>query len=242
MHNVRQISRKLIRLAAVSGIVALLIAVVYYAAVLYLARRYTIDTILPGERAACFQLEPSSLTSRQLEILLRVEDPRFFEHGGVDFSTPGAGITTITQGLVKGLYFKKFRPGIAKVKQSLIAALVLDPLMAKKDQLRLFINTVYLGPKANGFEQAANVYFHKSFEQLTEDEYIAIVAMIIAPAAFDIEKFPDRNRERVTRIKRLVAGEYEPRGLFDLYYGPLDRKTQENLPSLSYFGHYYDSR
>jgi membrane peptidoglycan carboxypeptidase len=158
----------------------------------------------------------------------------------VDFSTPGAGITTITQGLVKHLYFDQFRPGIAKIKQTLIAIYVLNPLMSKEDQLRFFINTVYLGRGINGFEQAAKVYFHKSFAQLTDDEYISIVAMIIAPETFNIEKFPARNRERVERIKRLVSGEYKPRGLFDLYYGPLDAETQKNIPLLSYFKSYYE--
>jgi membrane peptidoglycan carboxypeptidase len=233
-------SRKIL-ICAVSAVVMIVLAVVvYYSSEVYSARRFTIDTILPGEEAAHYPLEPSSLTSRQMEILLKVEDPCFFEHGGVDFSTPGAGITTITQGLVKRLYFDKFKPGLAKIKQTLIAAYVLDPLMSKKDQLRLFINTVYLGPRTNGFEQAANAYFRKSFAQLTEDEYIAIVAMVIAPETFDIGKFPDRNSERVKRIKRLVSGEYKPRGLFDLYYGPLDAETQKNLPPLSYFKCYYE--
>jgi membrane peptidoglycan carboxypeptidase len=229
-----------VNLYAAAAIIASLVAVTYYSWVLYSARRYTIDTILPREKAHHYPIAPSTLSSRQLEILLKVEDPRFFEHNGVDFSTAGAGITTITQGLVKHLYFDQFRPGIAKIKQTLIAACVLDPLMSKEDQLRLFINTVYLGRKTNGFEQAAHVYFHKSLAQLTEDEFIAIVAMIIAPETFNIEKFPARNKERVERIKRLVNGEYKPSGLFDLYYGPLDAETQKNIPPLSYFRSYYE--
>lgn len=219
--------------------VAALGIVCWYSLDVYSARQYTIEAIIPRKIATRYPLEPSSLTPRQLEILLKVEDPRFFEHGGVDFSTPGAGITTITQSLVKHLYFDKFKPGIAKIRQTLIAAFALDPLMPKTDQLRLFINTVYLGPRAAGYEQAAQVYFQKSFAQLTEDEFIAITAMIIAPETFDIEKFPERNRERVNRIKKMVSGEYKPRGLFDLYYGPLDAETRKNLPPLSYFEYYY---
>ena len=223
-----------------AGIIVALAAVAYYSWVLYSARKYTVETILPREKVTFYPLTPSSLTPRQLEILLKVEDPHFFEHGGVDFSTPGAGITTITQGLVKHLYFDQFKPGLAKIKQTLIAAFVLDPLIPKGVQLRRFINTVYLGKGTSGFEQAAKIYFHKSFAQLTEDEYIAIVAMIIAPETFNIEKFPDRNKERANRIKRLISGEYKPRGLFDLYYGPLDAEIQKKIPPLSYFKFYYD--
>jgi membrane peptidoglycan carboxypeptidase len=224
---------------AIAGVLLAIILIAYYGWEILSARRYTINTVIPREKLDKYPLQLSSLTPQQLDILLKVEDPRFFEHHGVDFSTPGAGITTITQGLVKILYFKKFEPGIAKIKQTLIAACVLDPLMPKEDQLVLFINSVYLGPNAKGFEQAANYYFHKRFDQLIEDQYIAIVAMIIAPDAFNIGKYPERNKERVDRIKRLVSGGYKPKGLFDLYYGELDQETQENLPPVSYFESYY---
>jgi membrane peptidoglycan carboxypeptidase len=232
--------RKILKYAVTAAMISLLMVVTRYSWVLYSARTYTTETILPRQKEVHYPIHPHSLNSRQLEILLKVEDPRFFEHKGVDFSTPGAGITTITQGLVKHLYFDQFKPGVAKIKQTLIAAFVLNPLMSKEDQLRLFMNTVYLGQGIKGFEQAAKFYFHKSFAQLTEDEYIAIVAMIIAPETFNVNKFPTRNQERVERIKRLISGEYKPRGLFDLYYGPLDTETQKNLPPLSYFKGYYE--
>lgn len=218
---------------------AVLCGTAYSAWIICSARAHTLSVVLPSVRAAHYALLPSDLTPRQLEILLKVEDPDFFHHSGVDFSTPGAGITTITQGLVKHLYFEKFEPGFAKLKQTLIAAFVLDPLMSKNEQLTLFINTVYLGHKTRGFEQASQFYFRKPFKSLTEDQYIALVAMIIAPAVFDAETHPDRNLERAVRIRRLVSGEYVPRGLFDMYYGPLDAETQKNLPPLSYFAYYY---
>jgi membrane peptidoglycan carboxypeptidase len=218
----------------------LLVAIAaYYSWVIYSARQYTVSTVLPNSQNADYALLPTDLSPHQLEILLKVEDPRFFEHGGVDFSTPGAGITTITQALVKLLYFDKFSPGIAKLKQTAIAACALDPLMPKQEQLRLFINMAYLGHNVRGFEQAAQAYFHKPFKQLGEEEYIAIVAMLIAPEVFSVRKFPPRNAERVARIKRVVSGEYKPRGLFDLYYGNIDVEVQKDLPPLSYFESYY---
>ncbi|MEW5912355.1 MAG: biosynthetic peptidoglycan transglycosylase [Thermodesulfobacteriota bacterium] len=207
--------------------------------VVYSARTYTEETLLPQLRAAHYALAPSDLTPRQLDILLKVEDSNFFHHGGVDLSTPGAGITTITQGLVKDLYFEHFQPGIAKYKQTLIAFYVLDPLMPKEEQLRLFLNTVYLGRGARGFAQAARTHFGKPFRELSEDQYIALVAMIIAPQVFDLHKHPARNAERVRRIKRLVSGEYRPRGLMDLYYGKMDPEAQKDLPPFSYFASYY---
>ena len=224
--------------AMVAGI-GLIAVASYFSCVVCSARQYTLDVVLPSARSASYALAVSDLTPCQLNILLKVEDPRFFDHGGFDFSTPGAGITTITQALVKHLYFDNFKPGIAKFKQTAIAAYALDPLMPKQEQLRLFINTSYLGQNVRGFEQAANAFFHKPFKQLNDDQYIAIVAMLIAPEVFDVQKFPARNAERVRRIKLLVSGEYKPRGLFDLYYGKIDAETRKNLPSFSYFESYY---
>ena len=63
---------------------------------------------------------------RRTAMLLAVEDPEFWTHRGVDYATPGQGRTTMTQGLVKFLYFDHFQPGFAKIEQSLIAWAVLD--------------------------------------------------------------------------------------------------------------------
>lgn len=62
----------------------------------------------------------TDLDRRQLSILLAMEDPGFYTHKGVDLKTPGAGLTTITQVLVKKLYFKEFKPGLRKIKQILL--------------------------------------------------------------------------------------------------------------------------
>ena len=230
---------KLLRRVGLIALVCVLGSAVYFAWVIHSAREYTANVLLPAYRNTPYSLAVSDLSPRQVEILLKVEDPRFFEHRGIDLSTPGGGITTITQALVKHLYFEKFSPGIAKLKQTAIARFVLDPLMAKSDQLRLFINTAYLGPNANGLSQASEAFFGKPFAQLKEDEYIALVAMLIAPATFDVRHYPERNRERVERIKRVVSGEYAPRGLFDIFYGKLDKDIQQNIPPLSYFESYY---
>ena len=98
----------------------------------------------------------------------------------------------------------------------------------------MYINTVYLGPGAHGFEPASQLYFRKPFKQLGEDEYIALVAMIIAPEVFDVRNQPERNAERVARIQSLIAGHYKPRSRCDVYYGKLDTDIQKNLPRFSY--------
>jgi membrane carboxypeptidase/penicillin-binding protein len=218
--------------------------IAYYAVIVLKARNYTKNVIVKNTITSSHWLDITDLSQRQINILLAVEDPGFYTHNGIDLSTPGAGITTITQGLVKKLYFEQFKPGIAKIRQTLIAVCVLDPIIPKNDQLSLFINIIYLGnvdgEHAIGFGKASQLYYGKSFHSLTEDEYISLVAVIIAPKTFHIKNHPDWNAERVARIKKLITGEYKPRGLMDMYYGILPPEViKSGLPSFSYFERYY---
>ena len=230
--------RKLhLALFALAGIFLLLI--VYYAVEVFQAREHTKNKVRPLLQSPAMALKLGDLTKRQLDILLAVEDPAFSQHNGMDLSTPGAGLTTITQSLVKILYFKKFQPGLAKIRQTLIAIFALDPLVSKKEQLTLYINLVGLGQGARGFAAAAQKYFSKPFKALNEDEYISLVAMIVAPRTFNLKRHPERNAERVARIKKLISGRYQPKGLYDLYYGKLDKDAQKEVAPFSYFESYY---
>ncbi|MCU7849906.1 MAG: hypothetical protein KZQ89_18340 [Candidatus Thiodiazotropha sp. (ex Lucinoma kastoroae)] len=46
-------------------------------------------------------LKFDELSERQQEIFIKVQDPNFWNHKGVEFSTPGSGWTTITQSIAK---------------------------------------------------------------------------------------------------------------------------------------------
>lgn len=219
---------------------------VYFTAIIIQARIGTPGIIKQALNAGNLTLQVSELSPWQLRALLAVEDPNFYHHQGVDLRTPGAGITTITQGLVKIYYFEKFKPGLAKLKQTLIARYALDPLVAKNDQLRLFINNIYLGSidgKAIiGLDQAAGAYYHKQIHDLSQTEYLSLIAMIIAPQNFHILDRPAANAERTRRIALVVSGAYHPKQLMDIYYGRLDRITRKGLPPASYFPAIYDSK
>ena len=157
-------------------------------------------------------------------ILLAIEDPRFYSHAGVDLRTPGAGWTTITQGLVKVYGYGGFVPGILhwrKLEQSL-TALVVNRRIPKDVQLAMFIDGAYMGTwrgkEVDGFDNAARVYFGRSLETLDDSQYLAIVAMLPGPDDLHVLARPDRNAERVHRIERLLAGECRPAGWRDVYY------------------------
>lgn len=73
-----------------------------------------------------------------------MEDPGFAEHDGVDFSTPGAGLTTITQSAAKRLAFETFRPGIGKIRQTGYA-MGLESRLSKDQILALWLDTLEMG-------------------------------------------------------------------------------------------------
>jgi membrane peptidoglycan carboxypeptidase len=162
-----------------------------------------------------------AVTPRRLDMLLAVEDPGFYEHSGVDFGTPGQGMTTLTQALVKRLYFDRFEPGFAKIEQSLIARFVLHPALSKKDQLEVFLNYASFGSRNGnpiiGFPEAARVFYGRDLASLTDDQFIGLVAMLPAPKNFDPLRHPEANAERSRRIKSLLAGRCRPTGLRDVY-------------------------
>ena len=170
--------------------------------------------------SARMSIDAKNLPRDKLDILLSVEDPKFFEHHGVDLATPGAGLTTITQALSKELYFDDFRPGIAKIKQT-ICALALDRRIDKWRQLDLFLNNAYMGTVDGrdivGFASAAQVYFDKAFDELNREEFISMVAVLPAPNALNPVMHPDENARRVRKIERMLAGDCQPDGLRDVF-------------------------
>ncbi|MBT1701038.1 transglycosylase domain-containing protein [Fulvivirgaceae bacterium PWU4] len=199
--------------------------VIYNFIIVVSARKETPLIVEKALQSEAMRLELADLTREQRHILLKVQDPNFYYHKGYDFSTPGTGLTTISQGLVKIFYFDDFKPGVQKIKQTLIARFAFDALTPKDTILKLFINKVYLGhhqgKAVNGFEDASRIYYSKSFNQLSEAEYLSLVAMIRAPATFHCIAHKNENQLRVSRIKTMLAGDYVPADNSDWLY---DRK------------------
>lgn len=85
-----------------TGILFLVFAVVvYYTGAVLIARSQTNEIVSTALTSDRMKLELEDLSAEQLDALLKIQDPNFYKHQGVDFETPGTGITTISQGLVK---------------------------------------------------------------------------------------------------------------------------------------------
>jgi membrane carboxypeptidase/penicillin-binding protein len=211
--------RRNARIALAALAVPLAALILYEGYALVRAKRHT-QAVLAA--AAQGELRYADLPARRREMLLRVEDPGFFRHRGIDFSTPGAGMTTITQSLVKHFYFDDFQPGFAKLEQSLIARFVLDPAMPKEAQLAAFLNSTPFGSvrgrRVTGFAAAARAFYGRELAALGDREFLSLVAMVKAPARLDPLRNAAANAERVRRIERLLAGQCAPQGLRDTDY------------------------
>jgi membrane peptidoglycan carboxypeptidase len=163
---------------------------------------------------------PDDLSQGKLQQLLRVEDPAFWQHGGVDVQTDGAGLTTLTQSLSKRLAFKRFKPGLPKIRQTTYAW-GLEARLSKKQILALFLDTAQLGRGAHGWMQgifATSVQLYgKQPAELTDRQWHRLIAVLIAPKEFDLLAPDNRLDDRVRRIERLLGGKCSPQGERDVW-------------------------
>lgn len=161
-----------------------------------------------------------SVPERWIAWLLQVEDPAFRTHAGIDMRTPGAGWTTLTQALVKIHVPGPSRGLIGKPLQTL-HALVLDAMVGKEDQLTLVLNTAYFGEGAAGpvigFPAAARAIYGRPLPDLSDAEYLGLVAMLVGPNQFHPVRGAEAHAERLGRVRALVGGRCEPAGWDDVY-------------------------
>jgi membrane peptidoglycan carboxypeptidase len=193
-------------LAVIAG-AALAGTIVYEAVSVALARADTQRLFAPYEAVTDNGAKPpAGLSSERIKTLLEVQDPQFWTHGGVDWSAPLA--TTVTQSVVKRLYFEEFEPGFSKIRQTLIAQFAVGPLTSKNAQIAAFIDV-------NGFDPAARKWFGKPLADLNDEEFLSLVATNNNPR--DYAPGTPANAERVQRIEKYLAGLCERRGLADVW-------------------------
>jgi monofunctional glycosyltransferase len=156
----------------------------------------------------------------RIDQLLLVEDPGFAHHSGVDFSTAGAGLTTFTQSVAKRAGFDQFKPGIMKIRL-MGYAIGLEHSLTKAQIIALWLDMVGMGRGPDGwmtgFYTASEQIYGRPPSQLTESEFLTLVAVPIAPRNFDLQKGNAALTERVSRIEHLVQGQCSPAGLNDVW-------------------------
>lgn len=147
-----------------------------------------------------------------IDIVLAIEDRRFYSHFGIDpvavgralwtnFTKGGVvqGGSTITQQLAKNLFYSPQRTMGRKFKEAL-AALVLEMKYTKQNILESYLNEIYLGQAGfvsiYGVREAAHRYFGKTLQELTVEETAMIAALIKGPNSYAPTKHPELAKQR----------------------------------------------
>ena len=124
-----------------------------------------------------------------------IEDPRFFQHHGVDwYGTLGAvrtfltggdtrGASTITQQVLRNLTEDKEVTVNRKIRE-IFRALQFEKNNTKQQILERYLNTIYLGKGCYGVQTAAQYYFGKDVWELTTAECASIIAITNNPELY----------------------------------------------------------
>lgn len=142
--------------------------------------------------------------------LIAVEDYRFYDHIGIDpYRIAGVviknittgkmeGASTITQQLAKNLFLYKDQTFTRKVNEWAVA-LQIERFYTKRQILEMYMNYVFLGAGAYGFEAGARTYFGKSLKDLNLEEAALLAAIPKSP-----EYSPTRNMEKAKMRRDVV--------------------------------------
>ena len=114
--------------------------------------------------------------------VIAAEDGHFYQHHGIDWqqvekvaqesSETGKisrGASTITQQLVKNLFFTTHRNPVRKAFEYTLAPLA-DRILGKQRTLELYLNVIEWGPGVYGAEAAAEYHYHTTAAQLDREE------------------------------------------------------------------------
>lgn len=146
-----------------------------------------------------------------VDALLAVEDIRFRDHMGIDpYRLAGAvvknittgskeGASTITQQLVKNLFLSNEQTYTRKVSEWMMA-LEVERFYTKNQILEMYMNYVFLGAGAYGFEAGARTYFGKTLKDLTLDEAALLAAIPKSPTQYS----PTRDMKKAKERRNMV--------------------------------------
>jgi len=163
---------------------------------------------------------PLSQISKNFQnALLAAEDGEFHSHHGVDkvammraavFTLMGRRLqsgSTLTQQLVKNLFFSFQRIWSRKFKEILIS-LQIESTFTKDQILEAYCNLVWFGGTAYGIEDAAMQFFGKSAAALTIPEAALLAGIVNSPIYFN----PYSHFENARNRQRLVLRRMKSKG------------------------------
>lgn len=155
-----------------------------------------------------YKFVPLSQISPDLQhAVIAAEDSRFYQHHGFDWHEIQVavdddldrdrtrGASTLTQQLVKNLFFGTSRSFIRKGVEATLVP-VAEIVLGKRRILELYLNIVEWGPGIYGAEAASRNYYKTSARNIGRQEGAQLAAILPAPLK--------RKPERMTRYSAII--------------------------------------
>lgn len=187
-----------------------------------------------GKEWARFQLDRreviplSAMPQHLINAFIAAEDWNFFNHSGI--SVKGIirstvvncmhgkivqGASTITQQLVKLLFFDGSRTFKRKIKEQL-CAIVAERQFSKQQILEIYLNHVYFGCGIYGVEAACQRFWGKSASHVTIEQAATLAGIVRNPGRYCPLLYPELSKRRrnviLSSMKKLhviTVDEYE---------------------------------
>lgn len=159
--------------------------------------------------------------------LIGVEDKRYLDHFGVDFKSIfrafvanikkmrfEQGGSTISQQLVKNLFFTNEKTFTRKLKE-MVVSIYIESRFPKEKILEAYLNEVYWGAlqgiKVKGVFAASAFYFNKKPEDITAYEGAILIGLLKGPSYFSPFKKIERLKERTAIVyEKLIQESFVP--------------------------------
>ena len=143
-----------------------------------------------------------------INALIAAEDDGFFEHAGVDLGGLaravselimtghiGSGGSTLTMQVARNYSLSLERTFLRKFNEILLA-LEIERALTKEEIFELYVNRVFLGHRAYGFEAAAQTYYGKSLNELTLGQHAMLAGIPKAPSSNNPLSNPEVGKDR----------------------------------------------
>lgn len=162
------------------------------------------DPFAKFHRQKRYETKPKDIPKEVIESLVATEDRDFYKHSGISVAgifralvadiKAGAfvqGGSTITQQLMKTVYFKSDKEIKRKIDEAVFATAV-EQQFSKDEIIAMYLNHIFFSQNAYGIEDAIMTYYGQSLKEFKADDRVNRIAKSAlmtglpqAPSAFD---------------------------------------------------------
>lgn len=166
--------------------------------------------------------EHDDLYKKVSEVVVSIEDERFYRHEGFDYYGVGVavlnyarggelrGASTITQQVVKNTYLSQSQTFERKIQEAVIAQ-ELENKFSKREILEFYVNGNYYANGRYGLASASNYYYSKPVHELTTGELAILIGIPNNPSIYDPTTQPENalHKRNVILAKMLQLGKID---------------------------------